>query len=404
MIFLLMLCPISLFAKNFENVTLGTLKESPLKLIYGETELNTYKAYDLNYVLVSDLKYLGCSVSYFPEDSSISISSAAPYGELVPTANTDKTLISSPFSIYTSGKVTIEHFTTQAITCNDRTLIPLAALGYIGDLSISDNACYFTSKDPMPISIQQTSISNLSEIPLNVSVIDLYWNGELITYPSTYTLNAYENMERSLPTDDTKDMLYIASLVQTAEGEGYNYYNSGYMGQLNTPLLQTYTQATTKPELTDTFGDSIEVDKIAAAEKFVNDKGLSSPTKYLIWTSIAEQRTYIFTGSKQHWKLYKTFICSTGKTKTPTPTGTYALTYKVPSFGQNKGYCCKYAFGFIGTTYLYHSIIFDKTGTYLLENKGVLGQKASDGCIRFSPDNAKWFYDNMITKSTVYIN
>ena len=153
-----------------------------------------------------------------------------------------------------------------------------------------------------------------------------------------------------------------------------------------------------------TFGDYIEVDKIAAAEKFVNDKGLSSPTKYLIWTSIAEQRTYIFTGSKQNWKLYKTFICSTGKTKTPTPTGTYALTYKVPSFGQNKGYCCKYAFGFIGTTYLYHSIIFDKTGTYLLENKGVLGQKASDGCIRFSPDNAKWFYDNMITKSTVYIN
>ena len=68
------------------------------------------------------------------------------------------------------------------------------------------------------------------------------------------------------------------------------------------------------------------------------------------------------------------------------------------------GIICKYAFGFIGTTYLYHSIIYDKTGTYLLENKGVLGKKASDGCIRFSVEHAKWFYDNMISGTTVYIS
>ena len=94
----------------------------------------------------------------------------------------------------------------------------------------------------------------------------------------------------------------------------------------------------------------------------------------------------------------------TERDSTPTPTGTFALTYKVPSFGQNKGYCCKYAFGFIGTNYLYHSIIFDRTGTYLLEGKGVLGKKASQGCIRFSAENAKWFYDHLISGSTVYIS
>ena len=116
-LFLLILLPSTLFAKSYESVTLGTLKESNLKLIYGEAEINTYKAYDNNYVLVSDLKYLGCSVSYSPQDHIISISSPT-YGELVPASVTsDKTLISKPFSIYNSGKVFINLFETQAITC-----------------------------------------------------------------------------------------------------------------------------------------------------------------------------------------------------------------------------------------------------------------------------------------------
>ena len=112
----------------------------------------------------------------------------------------------------------------------------------------------------------------------------------------------------------------------------------------------------------------------------------------------------MFTSVDGKWQIVKHFVCSSGKPSTPTPTGTYKLTRKVPSFGQNKGYCCKNAFGFIGTTYLYHSIIFDKTGTYLLEGKGVLGKKASDGCIRLSPENSKWFYDHLISGSTVWIN
>ena len=404
-LFLLIVLPSTLFAKNYESVTLGTLKESNLKLIYGEAEINTYKAYDNNYVLVSDLKYLGCTVNYSPINYSISISSPANYDEITcETITADQSLISEPFSIYNRGKVYINSFETQAITCNNHTLIPLAALGSAGQLSITDNICYFTAGEIPPVSTTQTTVSNTSEDTLTVSILDIYWNGEPLLYPSTYTLSPLCSIDRPLPINDADELIYIASIIQSVQGEMYTYTNSSYLGQLNTPLMEAYTKETTKPVLTNDYGDPIEVDKVAEAETFVNTKGLSSPTKYLVWTSIPEQRTYIFQGSKQNWSLYKTFICSTGKTQTPTPTGTFALTYKVPSFGQNKGYCCKYAFGFIGTTYLYHSIIFDKTGTYLLENKGVLGKKASDGCIRFSAENAKWFYDHMLSKTTVYIN
>ena len=403
-LFLLLILPTTLFAKNYETVVLGTLKESNLKLIYGGVEINTYKAYDNNYVLVSDLKYLGCTVDYFPTDHTISISSPNDNNLTTTSITSDKSLISKPFSIYNSGKVSINLFETQAITCNGHTLIPVAALGSVGQLSITDDACYFSSGEIIPASTTQNTISNSSESTLNIGIVDIYWNGSPLLYPSTYTLNAYSTIDRPLPIDDAENCIYIASVVQSIQGEDYLYNNASYLGQLNTPMMKAYTKETTKPVVTNDFGDAIEVPKVTEVENFVNNKGLSSPTKYLVWTNISEQRTYIFQGSKQNWSLYKTFICSTGKTKTPTPKGTFALTYKVPSFGQNKGYCCKYAFGFIGTTYLYHSIIFDKTGTYLLENKGVLGKKASDGCIRFSTENAKWFYDNMLSKTTVYIN
>lgn len=140
------------------------------------------------------------------------------------------------------------------------------------------------------------------------------------------------------------------------------------------------------------------------AEDTVNTKNLHSTTPYLVWTNIASQKTYIFEGSQGHWQLIKHFVCSTGRDHTPTPKGEFQLTRKVPYFGVEKGYRCKNAFGFIGTTYLYHSIIFDKSGSYLLEDKGVLGTKASEGCIRFSVENSEWFYNNMVSGTKVWIN
>lgn len=138
-------------------------------------------------------------------------------------------------------------------------------------------------------------------------------------------------------------------------------------------------------------------------EDFINDKGYSSDTKYLVYVDMTRQDTYVMEQKEGGWKLVTRLLSSAGKNTTPTPLGTYKLTYKVPSFGENKGYKCKNAFGFIRTTYLFHSTVFDKTGSYLLEGKGVLGNQASDGCVRFSPEDAEWFYNTLISGSTVII-
>lgn len=394
---LVLIFPASLFAKPNTTYVLGTLKNSSLKLVYEDVSINTYKAYNTNYVAIADLRKLGCVIT----GNNTTINVSAPLKTTLSTASAISVNL-KPFTFY-NGTVQLGNMFTQSITCDEHTFIPLAALRQFGTLSISGDICQFIPGQKLPIVATQTRLKNFSNEHLNISLLDLYWKDEAIIKESSYSLKPSEVITRTPQVND-KDTLYLATIVQSAAGSTISYNNSSYLGQLDTALLKEYSRQKQASRLMSDYGDPITAQQVNFVETTVNNKGLSSPTKYLIWTRIDEQRTYIFEGSKNNWKLIKCFICSTGRDYTPTPKGTFALTYKVPSFGQNKGYCCKYAFGFIGTSYLYHSIIYDKTGTYLLENKGVLGQKASQGCIRFTVEHAKWFYDNMISGSTVYIS
>lgn len=139
-------------------------------------------------------------------------------------------------------------------------------------------------------------------------------------------------------------------------------------------------------------------------ESFANEKGFKSSTNYLVWTDVYRQRTYVLKkNTSGMWQLEKEMLCSTGKLKTPTPIGTFKLGAKVPAFGMNKGYMCKNAYGFIGTEYLYHSEIHNKTGDYLLGGNGSLGNRASNGCIRLSTENSKWLYNTLPAGTAVII-
>ena len=54
-------------------------------------------------------------------------------------------------------------------------------------------------------------------------------------------------------------------------------------------------------------------------EVWINAKGYSSNTNYLVWINRAYQHVNVFTGSKGNWKLTKSFIVGTGAASTPTP-------------------------------------------------------------------------------------
>ncbi|MBL4933795.1 L,D-transpeptidase [Clostridium paridis] len=134
------------------------------------------------------------------------------------------------------------------------------------------------------------------------------------------------------------------------------------------------------------------------AENIVNN--LSSTTSFLIWVDTKNFKTNIFQGAKDNWKLLNSYSCSIGKPSTPTPKGTFKVGIKGLSFGEEKGYKCRYYTQIVGN-YLFHSIIYNLNGTI---RDGRLGKRISDGCVRLALLNAKWIYDNVPKGTTIYIS
>ena len=127
----------------------------------------------------------------------------------------------------------------------------------------------------------------------------------------------------------------------------------------------------------------------------------SSRTKYLVYVNKKSRHVTIYKGSVRNWTVIKRWRCSIGKPGTPTPSGTYHATSKVLHFGESKGYSVWYATGFIGTSYLLHSVVCYR-GTKSVSD-GRLGKAISHGCIRMGLGNAKWMYNNIPRGTTIYI-
>ncbi len=133
--------------------------------------------------------------------------------------------------------------------------------------------------------------------------------------------------------------------------------------------------------------------------QLVNSKELKSDTEYLIYVELNKFRTNVFKKKGNQWSLVKSYICSIGKSSTPTIKGTFKVGIKGPYFGVEHGYKCYY-YTQIKGNYLFHSIIYNLNGTV---RDGRLGMRISDGCIRLAKENAKWIYDNVPKGSTIYI-
>lgn len=129
---------------------------------------------------------------------------------------------------------------------------------------------------------------------------------------------------------------------------------------------------------------------------FVNYKGYSSKTKYLIWISHYTQQVTIFEGKKGNWKQIRTFLCATGTAQNHSPRGVFKITYK------EKGWF------YTSTKELYvtHYKGRNSFHTRPLWNDGsvqnpTIGKPASHGCVRCYNQDAKYIYDNMPVGTTV---
>lgn len=130
---------------------------------------------------------------------------------------------------------------------------------------------------------------------------------------------------------------------------------------------------------------------------------------YVLKVSTSNQRVYAYAWNEQdlaYTTLIRTMVCSTGKTNTPTPKGTYKSATPVARWGYFPKFdvWAQYLYRISGP-YLFHSVLYSEANekTLLYGSQANLGSKASHGCVRLSVADAKWIYNNCPANTTVTV-
>lgn len=133
----------------------------------------------------------------------------------------------------------------------------------------------------------------------------------------------------------------------------------------------------------------------------INTLNIESTTSYLVNVSLDNQKTYIYKGKADKWKLVKTFPCSTGISGEDTPSGSFSIKERGNWFFSDKYEQGGKYWTQITGDILFHSVPFGKDKTTVLDY--TMNEPSSHGCIRLSIDDAKWIYTNIPKGSKVII-
>lgn len=211
-----------------------------------------------------------------------------------------------------------------------------------------------------------------------------------------YTDKSCSTVLRSLPKGTDMIHLYYSG----ADGApGKVELKDGTVGWVN---WQHYDVSRKAYTTTDDYS-------LGVKEGFVNLKGYSSSTGYLIWINLKTQQVNIFEGSKGAWKMIRTYDCATGTNLTPTVSGVYSIIYKTDTwhFNETVGgvyyedyYYVKNVSGFWGGQ-AFHSRLYRCSDDSLYS--GVMGVPASHGCVRMMDEGCGFIYDTIPYYTTVVI-
>lgn len=136
------------------------------------------------------------------------------------------------------------------------------------------------------------------------------------------------------------------------------------------------------------------------AECFVNQRGYSSSTKYLVWVATYPQRVYVFKGSKGNWTLVRSGQCATGAITTPDYPGEKKITAKRRWHYYGKRFYQYLSVMNDGNT-IHTRPAYRSSGKYVDSR---LGRPLSHGCIRVTDSDGAYIYNYCVkgTKVVVY--
>ena len=129
---------------------------------------------------------------------------------------------------------------------------------------------------------------------------------------------------------------------------------------------------------------------------------------YVLKVSVDDQRVYAYApdSNGDYTELVRTMKCSTGRSGSPTPKGTFqdgtgpgARWHYFTKFN-----CwAQYAY-YIQGDIMFHSVLYNqKEGKVTQSSVNHLGSRASHGCVRLSVEDAKWIWNNCPTNTKVIV-
>ena len=126
----------------------------------------------------------------------------------------------------------------------------------------------------------------------------------------------------------------------------------------------------------------------ATKEGFVDQRGYSSKTEYLLWVSLYTQKVIVFQGEQGNWEVIKTFPCSSGENNTPTPLGVFETSLHEWRWNFDNYYVSNVTI--FNGDHAFHSILYNYGGGTFDDR---VGQPLSHGCIRMLIDDCKYISD-----------
>ena len=149
-----------------------------------------------------------------------------------------------------------------------------------------------------------------------------------------------------------------------------------------------------------------EVADEAAQRLLFSDAAVPHKTPYMLEVSIADQRVYVNElGEDGEYTRIHEFVCSTGLYK-ETPRGVFLETGRISYWHNftNFDEWAQYSYQIEGPI-LFHSYLYREQDESTVDeiSKANLGRKASHGCVRLTPEDAGWIFENCAKGTIVRI-
>ena len=188
-------------------------------------------------------------------------------------------------------------------------------------------------------------------------------------------------------------------------------YDISYWKEKETPRVLSSVKSLYDGDFTLEWAEENDFD-VFDKELYINAKGYTSETEYLIWVNRDYQRANVFkgTGQANEWELYEVFIISTGLWRYSTPRGVTTIPSRTAAGWAfpEEGYRVEPVVRFWpersspeGSSYAFHSRPLSMQTREVTDTR--IGVPASNGCIRMYCEDVWWIYNNIPDHTTVVV-